>query len=174
MRDADGPTEPRARRILGDRAAEVRKAHSRCEGKPRQGDLVGMDREAKLSMGKGGADMIVDRQAFVFAYSGHLQEAKKMARRAADLNQQPAEVGRKALIEIGPALWDALFGNLPAATTSAADHSNDRDVEYGAAFALAFSLESPRSRALAKRSANALPVGFGRPIYLRAGDSRTP
>jgi tetratricopeptide (TPR) repeat protein len=103
-----------------------------------------------LSKGKAGADMIVDRQAFVLAYSGHLPEAKKMARRAADLNQQPAEVGRRALIEIGPTLWDAFFGNPSAATKSAADHPNDRDVEYGVAFALAFSRESSRSRALAK------------------------
>jgi hypothetical protein len=36
VRDTNGPTEPRTSRILGDRAAEVREADSRCERKPRQ------------------------------------------------------------------------------------------------------------------------------------------
>jgi hypothetical protein len=71
----------------------------------------------------------------------------------ADLNSQPDQRGRKALIEIGPALWDAFFGNKAAArkiAAAAADLSEDRDVKYGAAFALALSGESSRSRKLAK------------------------
>ncbi len=113
-----------------------------------------MDREVALGQKESGAeDMIADRQAFVWAYSGHLEKAKSMAQRAADLNQQPDQRGRKALIEIGPALWEALFGNVSAArkrAMAAADLSTDRDVEYGAAFALALSGEPSRSRALAK------------------------
>ena len=76
-----------------------------------------------------------------------------MAQRAADLNQQPDQRGRRALIEIGPALWEAFFGHVSEArglATVAADLSTDRDVEYGAAFALALSGESSRSGALAK------------------------
>ena len=113
-----------------------------------------MDREVALGQKESGAeDMIADRQAFVWAYSGHLEKAKSMAQRAADLNQQPDRRGRKALIEIGPALWDAFFGNVSAAkkrAMAAADLSTDRDVEFGAAFVLALSGEPSRSRALAK------------------------
>jgi tetratricopeptide (TPR) repeat protein len=57
------------------------------------------------------------------------------------------------LIEVGPALWDGFFGNTSAATKraiEAANLSQDRDVEYGAAFALALAGESERSQALAK------------------------
>ncbi len=119
-----------------------------------RGDKAGMDRHEKLSLGNAAAkDMILDRKGFVSVYSGHLKAAKQLARSAADLNQQPAQKGKRALIEIGPALWDSFFGNLSTAKKSAAaavDLSTDRDVEYGAAFALALAGESTRSRALAK------------------------
>jgi eukaryotic-like serine/threonine-protein kinase len=118
-----------------------------------RGDQAGMDREVALGQKESGAeDMIADRQAFVWAYSGHLEKAKSMAQRAADLNQQADQRGRKALIEIGPALWEAFFGNVSAAkkrAMAAADLSTDRDVEFGAAFVLALSGEPSRSRALA-------------------------
>jgi tetratricopeptide (TPR) repeat protein len=119
-----------------------------------KGDQAGMAREVDRGQKESGAeDMIVDRQAFVWAYSGHLEKATSLAQRAAGLNQQPDQRGRKALIEIGPALWEALFGNVSAAkgrAIAAADLSTDRDVEYGAALALAFSGEPSRSRALAR------------------------
>ena len=119
-----------------------------------RGDHAAMDREVALGQKESGAeDMIAARQAFVWAYSGHLEKAKSMARHAADLNPQPDQRGRKALIEIGPALWEGFFGNVSAATKralAAADLSTDRDVEFGAAFVLALSGEPSRSRALAK------------------------
>ncbi len=119
-----------------------------------KGDRAAMDREVALGQKESGAeDMIADRQAFVSAYAGHVNKANTMAKRAADLNQQADQRGRKALIEIGPALWAALYGDTLAAkrrATAAADLSTDRDVEYGAAFALALSGEPSRSRALAK------------------------
>jgi len=117
-------------------------------------DRAWMDREAALGEKETGAqDMIADRQAFVGAYSGQLNNAKSLAQRASDLNAQPDQRGRKALIEIGPALWDAFFGNTSAAkkrALEAANLSQDRDVEYGAAFALALAGESERSQMLAK------------------------
>jgi tetratricopeptide (TPR) repeat protein len=119
-----------------------------------KGDKAWMDREAALGEKEPGAeDMIADRQAFVWAYSGQLNKAKSLAQRASDLNAQPDQRGRKALIEIGPALWDAFFGNMSAAKKRALEAASlvkDRDVEYGAAFALALAGESERSQALAK------------------------
>jgi tetratricopeptide (TPR) repeat protein len=93
-----------------------------------------------------------------------------MAQRAADLNRLPDQSGKKALFDVGPALWDAFFGNAAAAKKTAmavADSSQDRDVEYGAAFALALSGESSRSRALANDMEKRFPEDSAvRSIYL--------
>ena len=86
------------------------------------------------------------------AYSGHLQQARRMSRRAVDLAQQAGQRERAALFETGAALWEAFFGNAPAARRSAMaalELSKGRDVEYGAAFALALSGDSSRSQTLA-------------------------
>jgi tetratricopeptide (TPR) repeat protein len=132
-----------------------------------------MDREVALGQKEPGAeDMIAGRHALVLAYSGHLQEAKKMAQHAADLNQQPDQRGKKASFELGPALWDAFFGNMAAARKgagAAADLSKERDVEYGAAFALALAGESSRSRALANDLETRFPEDTGvKGFYLPA------
>src|SRR5262249_1596495 len=111
-----------------------------------KGDRAGMDREAALGEKEPGAeDMIESRQAFFWAYSGQLKKAASLVQHAADLNAQPDQRGRKALIEIGPALWDGLFGNSSSARKRALEAvslSKDRDVEYGAGFALALAGES--------------------------------
>jgi tetratricopeptide (TPR) repeat protein len=132
-----------------------------------KGDRAGMDREAALAQ-SAADDLVYGRQGFVLAYSGRLKEAKLMSQRAVDLNQEPDQRGKKALFEIGPALWDAFFGNVPAARKSAgaaADLSMDRDVEYGAAFALALSGESFRSRALAKDLETRFPEDTGVNVF---------
>jgi len=56
------------------------------------------------------------------------------------------------MYETGAAVWEAFFGNASAARKSAItalELSKGRDVEYGAAFALALSADSSRSEALA-------------------------
>ena len=64
-----------------------------------KGDRVGMEREVALGQGNSGAeDWISDHQAFVLAYTGHLQEARRMSRHAADLAQQAAHGERAGLI----------------------------------------------------------------------------
>jgi len=57
-----------------------------------------------------------------------------------------------ALWETGPALWEGFYGDAPAARQSAVailKLSKARDVEYGAAFALALSGDSSQSQTLA-------------------------
>jgi serine/threonine protein kinase/Tfp pilus assembly protein PilF len=119
-----------------------------------KGDKDWMDREVALGEKEPvGQDMIVDRQAFVRAYSGQLNKAKSLAQRASDMNTQPDQRGRKALIEIGPALWDGFFGNASSAKKRALGAlalSQDRDFEYAAAFALALAGESEKSQSLVK------------------------
>jgi tetratricopeptide (TPR) repeat protein/predicted Ser/Thr protein kinase len=118
-----------------------------------KGDKAGMEWEAALAQGKSGAeDWISDHEAFVSAYSGRLQEARRLSHRAADLAQQAAQRDRAALDETGLALWEGFFGNAPAARRSAMaarELSKGREVEYGAAFALALSGDSARSQTLA-------------------------
>jgi eukaryotic-like serine/threonine-protein kinase len=118
-----------------------------------KGDQAAMDRVAALGQGKSGTeDVISNQEAFALAYSGHLQQARRKSQRAVDLAQQSAELERSALFETGAALREAFFGNIPAAkqrATAALKLSKDRDVEYGAAFALALSGDSPRSQKLA-------------------------
>ena len=118
-----------------------------------KGDKAGMEREAARVRGKPAPDdLISGREGFVLAYSGHLQQARRMSRRTADSALQAGQPGRAALWETGAALWDAFFGNARAArqgALAALEHSKDRDVEYGAAFALAFSGDSSRAQTLA-------------------------
>jgi TolA-binding protein len=106
-----------------------------------------------LALGKSlTEDAISLRQGYILAYSGQLQRARTIARHAADLSLQAAGPGRAALFETGPALWEAFFGNASAArkgATAALELSKDRDVEYGAAFALALSGDSSGAERLA-------------------------
>jgi tetratricopeptide (TPR) repeat protein len=127
-----------------------------------KGDASALKREEDLAQSTAD-DLVIGRRGFVLAYSGRLKEAKSMAQRAADLNHEPGQRGKKALFELGPALWDAFFGNVSAAkkTVTAALDAQDRDVEYGAAFALALSGESARSRALAKDLETRFPEDTG-------------
>jgi eukaryotic-like serine/threonine-protein kinase len=117
------------------------------------GDKAGMEREATLGQRTLGAeDWISDHEAFVLAYSGRLQQATAMSRRAAELAQQSTRQETAALYETGAGLREAFFGNASAARRSAMaalDLSKGREVEYGAAFALAISGESFQSQTLA-------------------------
>ena len=113
-----------------------------------------MEREAALGEGKSGVEVwIANKEAFALAYSGHLQEARRMSRRAVELAQQSGQRERAALWEIGAAVREAFFGNAPEArrsTIAALALSKDREVEYGAAIALALSGDSSQSQTLAK------------------------
>jgi serine/threonine protein kinase/Tfp pilus assembly protein PilF len=116
-------------------------------------DETGMDRETALAKGKPGAeDWISHSEALVLARSGQLRLAGRMSRRAIDLAQQAGQRERAATYETGVAVWEAFFGNALAARQSvmaALNLSKGRDVEYGAAFALALSGDSSRSQMLA-------------------------
>jgi DNA-binding winged helix-turn-helix (wHTH) protein/Tfp pilus assembly protein PilF len=113
---------------------------------------AGMEREAALDEGKSGVEVwIANKEAFALAYSGHLQEARRMSRRAVELAQQSGQRERAALWEIGSAVREAFFENAPEArrsTIAALALSKDREVEYGAAIALALSGDFSRSQIL--------------------------
>ena len=112
-----------------------------------------MDRTARLAQGRSDAeDGIADHQAFVLAYSGHLREARKMSQHAVALAQQAAHPERAAMFETAAALWEGFFGNATTVRHSALAAralTTNREVEYGAAFALALAGDSTASQALA-------------------------
>jgi serine/threonine protein kinase/Flp pilus assembly protein TadD len=132
-----------------------------------RGDRAAMARALAVAQNEPGTlDQISDKEAFVLAYSGHVQEARKVFRRAADLARQTSQRETAALYETGAAVWEALFGNAPAASRSARvalDLSGDREVEYGAAFALALAGDSARAQTLA----NDLEKRFGEDTSVR-------
>lgn len=116
-------------------------------------DNRGMARELALAHDNPGAeDWMADHVAFAMAYSGHLKHAREMLRQAVSLTQQAGYPERAALFEAGAAVWEAFFGNGREAKRNALeaiDISKDREVEYGAAFALALSANFSKSGMLA-------------------------
>jgi eukaryotic-like serine/threonine-protein kinase len=117
-----------------------------------KGDKARMEEEAAQSREKPGADdWMANSEGFVWAYSGHLEAARKMSLRAADLARKAERRDTEALYEADAAVREALFGNASTARQRAGDAlelSKSRDVGYEAGFALALSGDSSRSQAL--------------------------
>ena len=126
-----------------------------------KGDRAGMESSAAQARNSpGGADWITNVGAFVLAYEGHLQQARTMTRRARDLAAQAHQTERAATFEAGAAVREALFGNASGAkqrAQAALELSKNRDVEYGAAFALAAVGDSVKSRVLVDDLNNRFP-----------------
>ena len=117
-----------------------------------KGDKAGMEREAAQARGKPELEAwMSNSESFVLAYSGHLEESRKMSRRAVDLARQADQRETAAHYEANTALREALFGNAPGARQRAMlalGLSKSLNVEYGVAFALALSGDSSRSQTL--------------------------
>jgi eukaryotic-like serine/threonine-protein kinase len=118
-----------------------------------RGDQAGMERAVALCQGQPGTEAsIAGHEALVLAYSGHLQQASRMSGRAAAVAQRAGQREGAALLEAGATLRDAFFGNATAVREGAKETlklSKGRDVEYGAALALALSGDAPGAQTLA-------------------------
>ena len=118
-----------------------------------RGDQAGMKQAAAFGQGQSDVEAVIsDKEAFVSAYSGHLQQAREMSRRAAERTRQAAQRETAALFVTPAALWEAFFGNAPEAkrtAMAALELSQDREVEYGAAFALALAGDSSQAQTFA-------------------------
>ncbi len=116
-------------------------------------DSAGMQREVDAARGKSAVEeLISDHQAFVLASAGHLQEATKILRGASELAQQAGYREKAAGFEIRAALWQAFYGNGSAAkpgAIAALALARNREVQYGAALALAISGDSSQAQTLA-------------------------
>jgi tetratricopeptide (TPR) repeat protein/tRNA A-37 threonylcarbamoyl transferase component Bud32 len=116
------------------------------------GDAAQMEQIAALSQKYGVEDLMSSHKALALAYSGHLQQARMMSKKAIDLAVKTSGKEPAALYEAGAAIREALFGNMVQAKQSARaalELSKGRDVEYGAAVAMALAGDSAGTEALA-------------------------
>jgi DNA-binding winged helix-turn-helix (wHTH) protein/Tfp pilus assembly protein PilF len=118
-----------------------------------KGDHTVMERVAARARERSGGDTwISNKEAFAFAYLGQLQEARILTRRAVDQARQEAQPERAGLWEAGASLREGFFGDAPEArrrAMAALEHSNNREVQFGAALALIISGDAARAQELA-------------------------
>jgi eukaryotic-like serine/threonine-protein kinase len=118
-----------------------------------KGDAVDMERQAALAKGKPGIeDWISHLQALTFARSGRLEAARQSARHAVELASAAGHRERAAEYDAAAAVWEAWYGNAPAAKRSATgvlEVGKGRHVTYAAALALAIAGDTMRAQAMA-------------------------
>ena len=116
------------------------------------GDAAGMERQvAAASNTQGAAEWMAQSQSLVLARSGRLGRARGASGRAVELATRNGERELAATYTAGAAVWEALFENASAArrlASAALAVSRGRDVEYGAAFALALAGDDTGARTL--------------------------
>ncbi len=124
-------------------------------------DRAEMDRQVSLARGKPGAeDWMTHAAALVLARSGRLDAARTMSRQAIEMAKRAGQAERAAMYQTAVALWEALDGRTNEASREADAAlllSNGRDVEFGAAAALALAGNLSGARALAADLASRFP-----------------
>jgi tetratricopeptide (TPR) repeat protein len=115
-------------------------------------------------------DIISHVEALALARSGRLQDARRMSAVTIEIAQRSGRGERAGLFAAARAVWEAFYGNAPAAKRGAAEAlalGRGREVDYAAAFALALAGDVPQSRALAEELARAWPEDtFVQSMYL--------
>ena len=108
----------------------------------------------------GSEDQLLCFEADTAAYSGRLGRAREFSRQAVASAERAKEKETAAGYESEAALRDAFFGNAADArqgATAALGLSTGRDVQYGAALALALAGDSARAQALADDLGKSFP-----------------
>ena len=117
-----------------------------------QNDAAGMAKQVAWSAGKPGIeDELLGLEADTAAYSGQLRDAREFSQRAIYSAEWAEEKEPAAMYSAISGLREALFGNLAEArrrATLAIGRSTGRDVQYGAALALAYAGDDKRAQAL--------------------------
>lgn len=132
---------------------QVRMATLRFDLAYMKSDAAGMQREVESAQAHPEfEDWILDRQAFAEASQGRLKNAISLSRRAVALALQGGRREQAAVFETRAALWEAFFeDSIEAKRTAAAAQAlaGNREVNYGAALALALSDDSTKAEKLA-------------------------
>jgi tetratricopeptide (TPR) repeat protein len=118
-----------------------------------QNDAAGMAQQVARSAGPPGPeDELFGMAADTAAYSGRLRDAQEFSHRAVDSAERAEEKEAAATYYALSSLREALFGNADEArrrATLAIGRSAGRDVQYGAALALAYAAHDKRAQTLA-------------------------
>jgi eukaryotic-like serine/threonine-protein kinase len=118
-----------------------------------KGDAAAMRREVEFAQAHPEIeDRVLDRQAFAEASEGRLKNAISLSRHAVALALHGGKRERAALFETRAALWEAFFGDSQEArrdATAALALAANREVEYGAAVALALAGDATQAEKLA-------------------------
>jgi DNA-binding winged helix-turn-helix (wHTH) protein/tetratricopeptide (TPR) repeat protein len=126
-----------------------------------KGDAAGMRSEVESAKAHPEInDWMLDREAFAEASQGRLKNAINLSRQAGALALQRGEREPAAIFETRAALWDAFFGNTIEAKRTAVAAlalASNREVNYGAAVALALSGQSAQAEKLANDMAKRYP-----------------
>ncbi|MGC2402497.1 MAG: winged helix-turn-helix domain-containing protein, partial [Acidobacteriaceae bacterium] len=132
---------------------QVGMARPRFELAYAKGDAAAMRREVEFGQAHPEMqDRVLDRQAFVEASEGRLKNAITLSRHAVALALHGGKREQAALFETRAALWEAFFGNSQEArqnATAALALAANREVEYGAAVALALAGDPAQAEKLA-------------------------
>jgi eukaryotic-like serine/threonine-protein kinase len=117
-----------------------------------QTDAAGMAQQLASSVGHPGIeDKLLGLEADTAAYSGRMNNARELSRRAMDSAERAQEKEAAATHSALSGLREALFGNLAEArrrVTLAIGRSTGRDAQYGAALALAYTGDDKRAQEL--------------------------
>jgi eukaryotic-like serine/threonine-protein kinase len=119
-----------------------------------QGDSAGMEQQVAWAADKQGVEgIMLDNESGTAAYSGQLGKARGLSRRSVALAERALGKEPAGSFEAEAAVTEALFGNAAQAgqrTTAALALSTGRDVQYGAALALALAGDMSRASVLAE------------------------
>ncbi len=126
-----------------------------------QDDTAGMAKQVAWSKGKPGVeDVLLAFEADTAAYLGRLGMARRFSDEAVASAEQARENETAAGYEADAAIREVLFGNALAArqrAIAALKLSTNRDVQFGAAMALAFAGDTGNARRLADDLARRFP-----------------
>ena len=118
-----------------------------------QNDMAGMAQQVTWAAGEPEMeDVLLGYEADTNAYTGRLQRARELSRRAVASAERVKKKEGAASHETDAALRESLFGNPTEArqrTTSALGLSMARDVQFGAALAMAMAGDAARAQTLA-------------------------
>jgi tetratricopeptide (TPR) repeat protein len=135
------------------KTGQVRMATLRFDLAYLKGDAAGMRHEVELAQAHPETqDWILDRQAFAEASGGRLKDAVNLSRRAVALALQEGRREQAAVFEARAAVRQAFLGDPVEARRTAAAAltlAGNREVNYGAALALALSGDSAKAEKLA-------------------------